>query len=648
MRFPPSFLDEIKARLPVSEVVRRHVKLQKAGREWKGLSPFSAEKTPSFFVNDQKQAWFDFSSGQNGNVFDFLMRVEGVTFPDAVERLAADAGLQLPEISPQSAEREKERASLQDVLELSATFYEQQLQAPIGARARGYLADRGLSPQIQRQFRLGFSPNERFALRDYLADKGVGRDQMIETGMLIHGEDIAVPYDRFRGRVMFPICDRSGRVIAFGGRTMEKDVQPKYLNSPETPLFHKGAVLYNQHLARKAAHDRGTVISVEGYVDVIAMAAAGFGNVVATMGTALPAEQFELLWRMAEEPILCFDGDKAGRKAADRAIDTAMPMLGDRRSLRFAFLPDGQDPDDLARAGGAPAIEDVLASARPLVDVLWSREVQLASPLDTPERRASFERRLAEVVKSIADETLRRHYRQALDERLTALFGGAAQSRNGGQRRPFQARSPQYGPRARYRRDEPRSGYALTPTSPSQSLANSSLMARGGVVYSPREALILLLVLNHPEIAGRFVEDIAALDFSGRELAGLRDCLVARLSQAPEPDGAALRVSADEAGHAAARRRLEGIDAISRQWSIRAEAAPGDAEEVLRQALALHHRARALNRELKLVESDLAQDPSDENLARLRDIQSELASLEGREATVEGFGVSSGLYQRDL
>ena len=300
MRFPPSFLDEIKARLPVSEIVRRSVKLQKAGREWKGLSPFTSEKSPSFFVNDQKQAWFDFSSGQNGNIFDFLMRTQGLSFPDAVERLASEAGLSLPTVSPEAARQEQKRTSLQDVVEEAARFFEASLQSPAGARARGYLADRGLTPAVQRQFRLGYAPNERYALRDHLAAKGAGLDQMIEAGLLIHGEDIAVPYDSFRNRVMFPICDRSGKVIAFGGRAIEKDVQPKYKNSPETPLFHKGATLYNHHNARKAAHDRGVVVAVEGYVDVIAMASAGFPHVVAPLGTALTREQCELLWRMAE------------------------------------------------------------------------------------------------------------------------------------------------------------------------------------------------------------------------------------------------------------------------------------------------------------------------------------------------------------
>ena len=651
MRFPPTFLDEIKARLPVSEVVRRRVKLQKAGREWKGLSPFSAEKTPSFFVNDQKQAWFDFSSGQNGNVFDFVMRTEGLSFPDAVERLAADAGLSLPEVSPETARREKARASLQDVLELAAKFFEEQLQAPVGARARGYLADRGLSPQVQRQFRLGYAPNERFALREYLAAKGAGVDQMIETGMLIHGDDIPVPYDRFRNRVMFPIADRSGKVIAFGGRALEKDVPAKYLNSPETTLFHKGATLYNHHNARKAAHDRGAVIAVEGYVDVIAMSAAGFPHVVAPMGTALTPDQCDLMWRMAEEPILCFDGDKAGRKAADRAVDTALPLIGPGRSLRFAFLPEGQDPDDLARSGGPAAIEEVLSAARPLIDVLWTREVQ-AGPLDTPERRAALERRLREVVRGIADETLRRHYWQALEERLAGLFGVAPQSQGrgaaGAPRRSQGGRPAQPMGRGGFRRDEPRSGFASTPVPPSQSLVNSPLLSRGRVNFPPREALIVLLLLNHPRLAARFAEEIAGLEFVGKELADLRDGIISRLSVDPEPDRFDLRAAVDRAGHETARRRVEAMELIASQKCIRPEAAESDAEEVLRQALALHHRARALHKDLKSAELALAQDASDEILARLRDIQGELASIEGREAMVEGFGMSSGLPKEEV
>ena len=409
MRFSATFLDELKARVPVSEVVRRRVKLTKAGREWRGLSPFNAERTPSFYVNDQKMAWFDLSAGKNGNIFDFLMETEGLSFPEAVERLAQEAGVALPRATPEAEAQEKQRASLYDVLDAAAAYFAAELNGRGGAHARDYLARRGLTPALQSEFRLGYAGPEKFALRDYLAGKGISAEQMIAAGLLVHGDDIAVPYDRFRDRVMFPIADRSGRTIAFGGRALSKDVQAKYLNSPETPLFHKGAVLYNHHRARKAAHDKGNVIAVEGYVDVIAMSAAGFPQAVAPLGTALTADQCELLWKMAEEPILCFDGDRAGRKAAFRAIDLALPLIGGGRSLRFALLPEGQDPDDLARAGGPAAVEGVIGAALPLVDLIWQRETE-ADVLATPERRAALERRLQALCGEIRDEILRRHY----------------------------------------------------------------------------------------------------------------------------------------------------------------------------------------------------------------------------------------------
>ncbi|MGH6819304.1 MAG: DNA primase, partial [Methylocella sp.] len=311
MRFPPSFLDEIKARLPVSEVVRGRVKLIRAGREWKGLSPFNAEKTPSFFVNDQKMAWFDFSAGKNGNIFDFLMETEGLSFPDAVARLAQDAGLALPQASPEAEVQEKARASLHEVLARAASYFSARLAGGEGGAARAYLAGRGIDVELQTRFRLGYALPEKYALRDHLAGAGLPVPTQIEAGLLIHGENIAVPYDRFRDRIMFPIHDSGGRVIAFGGRALAPDAQAKYLNSPETALFHKGAILYNHHNARKAAHAGGQLIVVEGYIDVIAMTSASFDATVAPLGTALTPDQCELLWTMAEEPILCFDGDRA-------------------------------------------------------------------------------------------------------------------------------------------------------------------------------------------------------------------------------------------------------------------------------------------------------------------------------------------------
>src|SRR6266478_895504 len=327
MRFTPQFLDELRARLPVSEVVGKRVKLKKAGREWKGLSPFQQEKTPSFTVNDQKGFYHDFSSGKHGDIISFLMETEGVGFAEAVERLAAMAGMALPAATPDAARHEQRRKTLYDVMELATKFFADTLASRNGAKARGYLADRAISPAVQVQFRIGYASGERFALKEHLGSQGISAEDMVEAGLLVSGEDIPVPYDRFRDRVMFPITDLRNRVIAFGGRALEKDAQAKYLNSPETPLFHKGGTLYNIAAARKAAHEGAPVIAVEGYVDVIAMVGAGYEGTVAPLGTALTADQIGLLWKMTDEPTLCFDGDAAGRRGTYRAVDLALPLL---------------------------------------------------------------------------------------------------------------------------------------------------------------------------------------------------------------------------------------------------------------------------------------------------------------------------------
>ena len=659
MRFAPSFLEELKARLPVSEVVRRKVKLMKAGREWRGLSPFTSEKTPSFFVNDQKMAWFDFSSGKNGNIFDFLMATEGLSFPEAVERLAADAGLPLPKVTPEAVEQEKRRAGLHDVLELAARFFESELARERGGKARAYLSQRGLSLDTQKRFRLGYAPGDKFALRDALAAKGATSDVLAEAGLLITGEDIAVPYDRFRDRVMFPICDRSGRVIAFGGRALENEAQAKYLNSPETPLFHKGALLYNHHNARLAAHEKGTVIAVEGYVDVIAMVTAGFANTVAPLGTALTEAQCLLLWKMAEEPILCFDGDRAGRKAAYRAIDIALPLIGPGRSLRFALLPEGQDPDDLARSGGAAALEDVLGQALPLVDLIWHRETE-AGALATPERRAGLERRLAEICGMIQDDMLRRYYAAEFQNRLAVLFGQASrqistQTSNRGSGRTRQgAGGRSFFSSFAFPRDGfgfGRGGAAAAVAPPNYiaapppiglDLAKSALMHPKSAAPSARESIILLILLNHPGLLENYGEALAELELTHADTIALKEKLLDLWGHGALSDHNSLHAEIERSGLGPVRRRLEALKAHASLWIIAPEAADSDAEAALKQALALHHKMRALNRELKSAEAALAQDGSETNLARLRDIQAQLSALAGTEASVEGFGVASG------
>src|SRR6476659_9836354 len=414
MRFPPSLLDDIRARLPVSQVVARKVALKRAGREMKGLSPFKQERTPSFFVNDHKGSWFDFSSGQNGDIFKFVMLTEGLSFPEAVERLAEEAGLPMPKASPREAEQEDERARLYALLEAATRFFAEQLGRPAGAEARRYLDTRGLTPSAITRFRLGYAPNDRSALREHLAKAGFSTADMTVSGMLVTGDDIAVGYDRFRHRIIFPICDMKGRVIAFGGRALDPDAPAKYLNSPETPLFHKGANLYNAHNARAAAHDKAQVIAVEGYMDAIALSEAGFPQTVAPLGTALTEDQIRLLWRMAPEPVLCFDGDAAGRRAAFRAVEAVLPLVKPGFSVRFAFLSDGLDPDDFIRQHGAAEFQAVLdTKLLPLFYVLIEREEQ-GQPSHTPEQRASLEARLKNLVARIADRGVREQYETEL------------------------------------------------------------------------------------------------------------------------------------------------------------------------------------------------------------------------------------------
>ena len=344
MRYPADLLDEIRSRVPVSRVVERHVKLRRAGREYMGLSPFKTEKTPSFTVNDHKGFYHCFASGEHGDIFTFLMKVEGLTFPEAVERLASEAGVILPAPKPVDEAKASHETRLREALEEACRFFESALAGREGNAARAYLEKRGVPFSEIKSFRLGFAPDSKTALKSHLGGKGFSIAEMQDAGLLIHGEDIAIPYDRFRGRLIFPITDPKRRVIAFGGRALLPDQQPKYLNSPETELFHKGHVLFNLAGARDAAKTAKTVIVAEGYMDVIALHRAGFANAVAPLGTALTSDQLRLLWSMAPLPTLCFDGDTAGQKAAHRAIDTSLPHLEPGRSLQFAFLPEGRDP----------------------------------------------------------------------------------------------------------------------------------------------------------------------------------------------------------------------------------------------------------------------------------------------------------------
>jgi DNA primase len=626
MRFSPSLLDEIKARLPVSQVVGRRVRLVKSGNEWKGLSPFNAEKTPSFFVNDQKQAWFDFSSGKNGNIFDFVIESEGVSFPEAVERLAAEAGVPLPARSADAERQEKKRAGLVEVAEMACGYFEAVLKGPKGRIAREYLAQRRLTEAARAEFRVGYATAERHALRDHLAGKGVDVGTMVEAGLLVSGPDIPVAYDRFRNRVMFPIQDMRARVVAFGGRTLDPEVSAKYLNSPETQLFHKGSLLFNQHRARKAAHEKGRVIAVEGYMDAIAMSEAGFAETVAPLGTALTEEQMTLLWRMADEPILCFDGDKAGQRAAFRAVDLALSHLSPGKSVRFAFLPEGQDPDDLVRGAGAGAVEGVLEMARPLSDVLWVREIA-AAPFDTPERRAALERRLREAVARVGDSLARRHYEADIAERLRKIAPGA--------------RSPQ-GPNRGTDRHFPRERQQA-PAVASPGLASAPTFS-GTSPGAAQEALIVLALDARRDLLDGLTEELSSLAISDPEARELAKLLLHdhALENEPETVGMESRATRIDALRARLRRKLR-----PRDDRFLVETCPtAELEAVLRQVIGLHDLSRAVRSELHDAERALAgEEGTEAEVAWLADIHARVAASQQMPATSDMPGDQRSLEQ---
>ncbi len=429
MRIDDRFLDEIKSRLRLSDVIGRTVKLRRQGREYVGLSPFNKEKSPSFFVNDDKGFYHDFSSGKHGDLISFLQETERLSFMEAVERLAAEAGVPMPAQDPRAAEIARERADLSDWLEQAGKWFEAELRRPVGAEARAYLSRRGLPESEWGRFRLGYAPAGRTALKDFLIAKGARPQELVEAGLLIAPEEGGAPYDRFRERIIFPIGDGRGRIISFGGRAMDPQARAKYLNGPETSLFHKGATLYGLAEARRllaAGEADAPLVVVEGYMDVIACQRAGVAA-VAPLGTALTEEQMEAMWRLHPEPTLCFDGDGAGQRAASRAIDRALPLLKAGRSFRFAMVSGGKDPDDVLREQGAPALKAQLGQTEPFVQRLFVRERDL-EPLDTPERKAGLKARLRAAAAAIQDADLSAAYRDDLFRRLDETIGVPARS----------------------------------------------------------------------------------------------------------------------------------------------------------------------------------------------------------------------------
>ncbi|MGX9115880.1 DNA primase [Mesorhizobium sp. BHbsci] len=653
MRFPPAFLDEIRDRVPISSVIGQRVAWDRKktnaprGDYW-ACCPFHGEKSPSFHCEDKKGRYHCFGCSVSGDHFKFLTELDGMSFPEAVEKIADMAGVPMPVRDAQEERREKERASLTEIMEMATAFFQERLQGPEGAKARAYLRDRGLTPATQQSFRLGYAPDSRNALKEHLAAKGVPKADIEACGLVRHGDDVPVSYDWFRDRIMFPIPDSRGKIIAFGGRALAADALAKYMNSPDTELFHKGNVLYNfararQALGKGALAKGGTVIAVEGYMDVIALAQAGFENVVAPLGTALTENQLELLWRMAGEPVLCFDGDQAGLKAAWRAADMALPAVQAGRSVRFALLPEGKDPDDLVKADGPDAFRAVLSEARPLADLLWVRETA-GGVFDTPERRAELEKTLRELTSRIRDESLRYHYQQEMRERVLSFFGTQRSARQGYQGGRQDARP---GGRFQGKGSAPggqfaRGGNAGGRTAITESLGRSALVKRGSEGMSVREATIIAALVNHPALIDENFEHVEFLDLANTDLKRLHAAILDAMAHDMANDRDAVIATIERAGCGEIWARVVALIKRARQWPALETAGLDDARDAFSQALHLQRSARTLHKELKQAEAALASDPTDENYRHLVEIQAQFRDVQATEALIEGFGVSSG------
>ncbi|WP_265502344.1 DNA primase [Paracoccus beibuensis] len=437
MSLPPGFLDEIRNRVPISRVIGKKVtwdlrKSNQARGDWWAPCPFHQEKSASFHCDDQKGFYYCFGCQAKGDVVSFLRDHDGLEFMDAVKLLAAEAGLTMPEPDPRARERTDRRTKLLDVTEAACRWFRLQLQTGAAAEARDYLTRRGLDAAALDRFEIGFAPDSRHALTGALREKGFDEAQIVEAGMSARPDGGGAAYDRFRGRIIFPIRDGRGRCIGFGGRAMEANARAKYLNSPETPLFDKGRNLYNLGPARSAVAKGQRMVVAEGYMDVIALARAGFEGAVAPLGTAITEDQLRLMWRVSPEPIIALDGDAAGQRAAQRLIDLALPLTGPGQALRFVVLPAGQDPDDLIKSAGPGAMGTLLDQARPLLDLLWAREVE-GQVFDSPERKAALDRRLQEAVARIPDDLTRSHYTEEIRRKRWEVFGPGNRQRQQGQ-----------------------------------------------------------------------------------------------------------------------------------------------------------------------------------------------------------------------
>jgi DNA primase len=515
MRYGEGLLEEIRQRTDLVALVGRRVKLVRKGRTMWGCCPFHAEKSPSFKVENERRSYKCFGCGKGGDAFKWLVETEGLSFPESVEKLAAEAGVELPKWSPDDEARQQQKKTLYDVVELAAKFYEAQLLESGGREARDYLKGRGLDGAAAKQFRLGYSPSGNGALIKHLTEHNITQDDIIAAGLARAADDGRPMRDFFYNRLMFTIADGRGRPIAFGARALEADAKPKYINTGETSLFSKGSQLYNFAGARAAAIKAGTIIVAEGYMDVIALVRAGLNHAVAPLGTALTEDQLHLLWRTAPEPILAFDGDEAGLKAAHRAAHVALPHLKAGYSLRFAFLPTGEDPDSYIAGNGAGAMTMLLEAALPLSQLLWRFETE-GKDLSTPERRAGLEHNLRELVSQITDAKIADYYRRGFDQLVFESFK---------QRKPAPGRSaPPRAQTGKFRGEafKPRPTMG-SPEAVSASVKATALVRSGlGGARQAKEMELGRLLVESPEIALAEAESLAVLDLADPSLDRLR------------------------------------------------------------------------------------------------------------------------------
>ncbi len=600
MAFDPNFLDRLRDALPLAEIVGRRVRLAKAGREFSGLCPFHNEKSPSFTVSEEKGFYHCFGCGAHGDVIGFVMRTEGLSFPEAVERLTAEANIPLPAPTPGDAARKEKRAGLHEALEAACAWFQEQLHGAGGREGLGYLRGRGVAPESIAEFRLGYAPDQRGALRKALNAAGFHDDGLAAAGLVKRAEN-GESRDYFFDRIIFPITDRQGRVVAFGGRAMAADAKAKYLNSPDSEVFHKGRLLYNLHRARKAAHDRGEVIVAEGYMDVIALFQAGFPQAVAPLGTAVTEEQIGQLWRLSAEPLLCLDGDAAGQRAGVRAAERALPLLRPGQSLCFASLPPGEDPDSFLRSEGPEAFRSVLNSALPLADLLW-RDVVAGRRADTPERRAGLRAELLRRVDRIEDRDVREAYRGEMIARFDEAFGRRYRRSGDAGARGAAGRST-FGKSGRVFKQDT----AVSQRRPRQS---PNLLRRRP------EQVMLAMSVCHPRLALEMAEELAEIPLSSPEFSGLREAVLDQVSLAGTLDFEALKCHLSREGYASLLGSILN-SARTHEPIARPDAALTEARKRMSYWI---KRARENSGQPKHGDAvvKFAEDPSDASLARMR------------------------------